>query len=788
MKAPCRSMKAFLLGSYGRCTSGIAVLGFATLVFATLVFALPLPMAAADSPNRRLTPTDVLSGMERVADWQLAHPSTHPTTEWTQAAGDAGMIALAGISGNPKYRDALLAMGEANSWKPGPRMYHADDLAIGQAYAGLYFLYRDPKMIAPLRARLETILSAPPEVQSLDFHQPYDQVSQLWSWCDSLFMAPPVWMQLFAATGDERYLDFAVKNWWRTTNYLYDPGEHLYFRDSTYFDRREANGKKIFWSRGNGWVMAGLVRMLQLLPANHPSRARFQQLFQEMAETILKAQQPDGLWRSSLLDPDSYPLKETSGSSFYTYALAWGVNQGLLDGAKFTPAIRKAWTTLTGSVNAEGKLTHVQPIGSDPKTFADDATEVYGVGAFLLTGSELYRMAVFENAKPLAVRVANASPLYRHSETVELSLSRLARRGLRSTNLAVMDGLESRILDSQIYASKSGQAPDTFLFQVDLAPGESRTYYILDASVLAAIPQPIVKTYARQIGERYRDMAWESDRIAHRMYHQDLIPAEGTVSSGVDVWVKSTRALVINKWYKNGDYHKDHGEGLDDYRVGRSRGCGGLGIWDGQAYYVSSNYRSARIITTGPVRSEFELTYDAWDAEKDTGKGAEKRKVSETKRIRIDAGSNMTRAESLFAGDHPGLEIGIGLAQRLGKAGIARNQEQGWMSYWQPANRDRGNIGCAVVLPDKVEEFATESATLPKLTQADLNTPSDEGLPPVANLLAIAPGEASKPFVYFFGAGWSKSGDFPEETDWENYVRQFAARLRAPLKVTLENE
>ena len=764
-------MKALLLSSYGRCIWRIAVLSFT----------IALPMAAADSPNRRLTPGDVLSVMERVADWQLAHPSAHPATDWTQGAGDAGMLALAGISGDPKYRDALLAMGEANGWKPGPRMHHADDLAVGQAYAGLYFLYRDPKMIAPLRARLEAILSAPPEVQSLDFHQPYDQVSQLWSWCDSLFMAPPVWMQLFAATGDERYLDFAVKNWWRTTDYLYDPVEHLYFRDSTYFDRREANGKKIFWSRGNGWVMAGLVRMLQLLPANHPSRARFQQLFQAMAETILTAQQPDGLWHSSLLDPQSYPLKETSGSGFYAYALAWGVNQGLLEGARFEPVIRKAWTALTSCVDAEGKLTHVQPIGSDPKTFADDSTEVYGVGAFLLAGSELYRMAVFENAKPLAVQVTNPAHLYRYCETVELSLSRLARRGLRSTNLAVMDGLVSRILDSQIYGSESGQAPDTFLFQADLAPGESRTYYIMDASALAAVPQPIVKTYARQIGERYRDMAWESDRIAHRMYHQDLIPAEGTVSSGVDVWVKSTRALVINKWYKNGDYHNDRGEGLDDYRVGRSRGCGGLGIWDGHTYYVSSNYRSERIITTGPVRSEFELTYDGWEAGK--------RKISETKRIRIDAGSNMTRAESMFAGDQlPRFEIAIGIAQRPGNGVIARNQEEGWMSYWQPADRDRGNIGCAIVLPNKIEEFATESATLPKLTQADLTTPSDEGLPPVANLLAIAPAQAGKPFLYYLGAGWSKSGDFPEETDWENYVRQFVARLRTPLKVTLENE
>lgn len=691
------------------------------------------------------------------------------------------MMALAGISGDPKYRDALLAMGEANGWKPGPRMYHADDLAVGQAYAGLYFLYRDPKMIAPLRARLESILSAPPEVQSLEFHQPYDQVSQLWSWCDSLFMAPPVWMQLFAATGDERYLDFAVKNWWRTTDYLYDRDEHLYFRDSTYFDRREANGKKILWSRGNGWVMAGLVRMLQLLPANHPSRTRFQQLFQKMAEKILTAQQPDGLWHSSLLDPESYPLKETSGSGFYAYALAWGVNQGLLDGAKFKPAIRQAWTALADCVDAEGKLTHVQPIGSDPKRFADDSTEVYGVGAFLLAGSELYRMAVFENAKPLAIQVTNPAHLYRHCETVELSLSRLARRGLRSTNLAVMDGLASRILDSQIYASESRQVPDTFLFRADLAPGESRTYYILDASALAAVPQPIVKTYARQISERYRDMAWESDRIAHRMYHQDLIPAEGTVTSGVDVWVKSTRTLVIDKWYNHGDYHNDRGEGLDDYRVGRSRGCGGLGIWDDHTYYVSSNYNSARIITTGPIRSEFELTYDAWEAGK--------HKISETKRIRIDAGSNMTRVESVFAADrYPRFDIGIGIAQRPGNGVIAKNQEEGWTSYWQPADRDRGNIGCAIVLPEKIKGFATESATLPKLTQADLSTPSDEGLPPVANLLAIAPAETGKPFLYYLGAGWSKSRDFPEETDWEKYVRQFVVRLRAPLKVTLENE
>ena len=153
-----------------------------------LLLAFSVPLSAADSGNQQITPANVLGVTERVADWQLTHPSAHPTTDWTQGAGNAGMLALTDISRNPKYREALLVMGQMNGWKPGPRMYHADDLAVGQAYAGLYLIYRDPKMIAPLQARLNAILAAPPKVQSLDFHQPYEQVSQLWSWCDALLI------------------------------------------------------------------------------------------------------------------------------------------------------------------------------------------------------------------------------------------------------------------------------------------------------------------------------------------------------------------------------------------------------------------------------------------------------------------------------------------------------------------------------------------------------------------------------------------------------------------------
>lgn len=739
--------------------------------------------------SSQITPHAVLKAMQRVADWQLVNPLTNAATGWIQAAGAAGFMALAGVSGDAKYRDAMLALGETNQWKLETRLYDADDHCIGQTWAELYFLYRENKMIAPLREKFDAILAKPTEVQSLEFTKPQSKARENWSWCDSLLMGPPTWVRLYAATDDSRYLDFAVTNWWRTADYLYDKDEHLFFRDSTFFKKREANGEKIFWSRGNGWVMAGLVRVLQYLPMNHPDRTRFEQLFKDMAEKILSCQQPDGLWRASLLDPESYPLKETSGSSFYTYALAWGVNQGLLDRAKYEPAVRKAWAALVGCVDADGKLTHVQPVGSDPKKFMDDSTAPFGVGAFLLAGSEVYRMAVLENEKPAVVKVTNPANFRRDVETVEINLPDL-RIYLQPVqilgDLKVMDGLSSRILTSQCYASESNSIPDKLVFQVDLAPGETRTFYIMEPSPLVAVPPPIVKTLARYVPERMDDFAWESDRIAHRTYGQALIKGEGTISSGPDVWIKKNRGLIVDVMYATKHYHEDNGEFMDDYRVGKSRGCGGVGIWDGQKLYVSSNYRNWRLITTGPIRSEFELTYDEWDA---AG-----RKVSETKRYSIDAGSWFTKAQSTFSSEtNSPLTIGIGLAERAcgpdGEELIAQDQTEGWMSYWQPEDKPKGTMGVAIVLPKgSVEAFTNDVPDMPESKiHAVVPQPTHEGAPPIRDLLAISQAELGQPFSYYFGACWDRSGDFTNHVAWENYVRRFAERRAAPLQVTIGN-
>ena len=348
--------------------------------------------------SAEISPSAILKTSELVADWQLSHGSSsgqrYGEKAWTWGAFYAGVMALSEIADTPKYHDAMLAKGKKFEWQPAPRVYHADDHCVCQMYLELYLKDRDPAMLAPTKERFDFIL-AHPATNSLVYKA--SGSSNRWSWCDTLFMDPPAWARLYKATGEKKYLDFMDKEWRATSDFLYDTNEQLFFRDSTYFNKREANGKKIFWSRGDGWVLAGLARVLQMMPADYADRKFFEQQFKEIAARVASLQQPDGLWHSSLLDPESYPLKETSGSGFYTFGIAWGINNGLLDRAKFEPVVRKAWQALVGCVTPEGKLEFVQPVGADPRRYEPDSTDVFGVGAFLLAGSEMYRLAQHAN-------------------------------------------------------------------------------------------------------------------------------------------------------------------------------------------------------------------------------------------------------------------------------------------------------------------------------------------------------------------------------------------------------
>jgi unsaturated rhamnogalacturonyl hydrolase len=344
--------------------------------------------SAAPAFNADINPAAIMKVMKAAADWQLAHPSAHAPYDWTQAAFYTGMMALAGVSDDAKYYNAMKAMGEKNQWRPGLRPGHGDDYAVIATYAKIYQRERDKNMIAPGLALFDYLATRKYDEpltwgNAIEFRE--------LAWCDALFMAPPPLAAMTTATGNRKYLDLGNRLWWKTTDFLYDKEEHLYYRDGRYFDQREPNGKKVFWSRGNGWVFAGLARMLQELPADYPDRGRYLTLFKDMAEKIASVQGKDGSWSSSLLDPASLPNPETSGTGFFTFGFAWGVNQGLLDRARFEPVARKGWASLVSALHPDGMLGWVQQIGAAPGSATRESTEVYGTGALLLAGSEVMK-------------------------------------------------------------------------------------------------------------------------------------------------------------------------------------------------------------------------------------------------------------------------------------------------------------------------------------------------------------------------------------------------------------
>ncbi|MET0754272.1 MAG: glycoside hydrolase family 88 protein [Pyrinomonadaceae bacterium] len=328
--------------------------------------------------------------MLKVAAWQLKNPK-HEPNDWTNGAFYAGVFAAFQTTKSKELMNALMDLGKQTDWKSGKRFDHADDIVINQTYIDVYRLKKDKKMLQPtidVVKRLQTEKSVEAEKNGIT-----------WWWCDALFMAPPTLAKLSKTTGDNSYLALNDKLFQETYYLLYDKQEHLFARDAGYLinekgeGKKEANGKKIFWSRGNGWVLGGLARLLSELPKDYPKRAFYENLYKEMAEKIITLQQADGLWRSSLLDPASYPGGEASGTGFYTYALAWGINNKILDKNKYLPAVKKAWTGLNLLVHEDGKVGWTQPIGADPrKNFNAESWEVYGAGAYLLAGSEVIKL------------------------------------------------------------------------------------------------------------------------------------------------------------------------------------------------------------------------------------------------------------------------------------------------------------------------------------------------------------------------------------------------------------
>lgn len=343
----------------------------------------------------------IKSVMDRVIAFQEAAYGPTRISDWKAGTYYTGVFAAYLATKDTRYRDAAKAWGETAQWAIGSSPFYADDICKGQTMLDLYLEQKDPRYIADLKRSFEPYFTQK-TITTKDIHRHGPQRDDLefngrnlWWWCDALYMAPPVLARMHTATGEQRYLDLLHRLYWDTVDHLYDETTSLFFRDSGFFPKDPANATekdKIFWSRGNGWVYAGLIRTLDHLPENDPMRGRYLTLYHELTRKLVTLQQPDGLWRSWLNRPDLEQTPESSGTAFFAYGLLAGINRGWLDRQSYLPVALRAWRGLTSKIGTDGRLGFAQLVDAAPNPVRPESYIDYTHGALLLAASELYTM------------------------------------------------------------------------------------------------------------------------------------------------------------------------------------------------------------------------------------------------------------------------------------------------------------------------------------------------------------------------------------------------------------
>ena len=575
----------------------------------------------------------VIALAEKVGDYQLAAmaaglkpngASAYPDPRgWEQGALFVGLMSLADHSSRPEFGAVIRARGQANDWRLGDMIYDADAHVIGSSYFWAARHGAGDAAIAPMRARLDEILAKPP-VNELTFVDNGSACRDRWCWCDALFMAPAVWLEMSKVTGDPRYAAYAKREFRATTDTLYDPASHLYFRDSRFFERRDINGNKLFWSRGNGWVFAGLARMISMLPQGDADRTYMEGIFKEMASTLIGLQKPDGFWSPSLLGDPAVSLPESSGTGFYTYGLAWGIKSGLLDRSRYEPHVRRGWAALVRSVQPQGKLGYVQPVSDRPDAVGYDDTQLYGVGAFLLASGEMADLDLSAPKVSATLDVYNPSRFDQGTATVQIATalpeSRAGGWSIEANGATYPAQYVGGVL-SFVMPIKRLQTVRVSVRPEPAALPE-RVQAILNVQDGGKMDNGLLKGGTFHLRKSYQvpaehfihdgliafeGIGWESDKIAYRLYLDER--------NVTDIYGKKMPDPILQSIGQNlGDYHSMNDWGQDIFQVDKSLGIGGIGfVRNGKADQIGLSTITAEVANSA-IEGEARVTHSGFDA------------------------------------------------------------------------------------------------------------------------------------------------------------------------------
>lgn len=362
-----------------------------------LVLGIQVSIAQKMPSKKQVLKTLVLTNAYFMNKWPDAGKSIitnreRPSNIWTRAVYYEGLMSLYQLKADKAYYEYAVQWGKKHNWglRDGIATRNADNQACGQTYIDLYHIDKKPERIKDIKASIDLMMQS-------------GKVDD-WTWIDALQMGMPVFAKLGVLYNEPAYYEYMYKMYMHSKNVegggLYNAKDGLWWRDKDFVPPyKEPNGEDCYWSRGNGWVVAALVKVLEIMPKDAPHRDEYLKTYHEMIKALVPIQRTDGFWNVSLHDPTNFGGKETSGTALFVYGMAWGVNQGVLDAKVYRPVIAKAWNAMTKeAVHKNGFLGYLQGTGKEPKdgqpvsyTSMPDF-EDYGLGCFLLAGTEVYKM------------------------------------------------------------------------------------------------------------------------------------------------------------------------------------------------------------------------------------------------------------------------------------------------------------------------------------------------------------------------------------------------------------
>ena len=702
--------------------------------------------------------------------WQTNNPA-ETRAFWDNAAYHTGNMEVYKLLKDQQMLDYSIRWAQYNNWKgatePDPAKWKYKQYGEGQDYVLFgdwqicFQTYIDLYNLAPQKkkvARAKEVMGYEADSKANDY----------WWWADALYMVMPVMTKMYKLTGDEKYLDKLYENICYCDSIMLDHETGLYFRDGKYVypKHKTANGKKDFWARGDGWVLAGLAKVLQDMPKTYKHQPFFARKFVNLANGVKRLQQPNGHWTRSMMDSDQAPGYETSGTAFFCYGLLWGINNGYLTKKEFEPVVEKAWDYLsTIALQTDGKVGYVQPIGERAipgQTVDANSQANFGVGAFLLAACEYYRYLETSN---VLLTFSNESDQQRQ-EVVEVDLQAVCQQlGISTDEEFVIENTAGQEIGYQkTYDGK-------LLLYISLHPNAKASYTVSKGKPAEAKSFVFGKMYT----SRKDDITWENDLGIYRVYGPAL-QNTGEQSFGIDVWVKNTPDLVVEDRYQKDydgnlledslrkagqkvalreidqrtSFHLNHGNGMDAYGVGPSLGCGAPALLKNDQLVFPYCYQTYQIHDNGPLRFTVELTY----APNADG-------ITEHRIISLDRGSHFNRMKVWYDGIEKPMTLVSGIVLHSDDHLILGKD---YVLYADPTdnpNLHQSQIYVAVLYPEGVSET--------KMLKGEQN-----------HGLGIVSKYQGAPYTYYFGSAWSLY-DVRSQAQWQMIADEFLSNLKQPL-------